>query len=78
MLSYYHCDRYCALDKLALSLSLWMLCCWNVNVNDQSGNALNKRYHDRLTITAIMGIVAQAIFLLRSLRVRANCRNIDI
>ena len=59
MLKYYSIDCYYSLDKLFLSLSLWMICCWNVRINDQSN------YNNRLTITAIMGIISQAIFLLR-------------
>ena len=60
--SYYDIDCYLAMDKLILSLTLWMVCCWNVKINDP----LNKNNHNnRLTITAIMGIISQAILLLR-------------
>eukprot|EP01083_Nonionella_stella_P040559 110034_1 len=63
MITYYSVDTYYSLDKLCLSLCLWMICCWNVKVNELHQSHGN--HNNRLTITAIVGIISQAIFLLR-------------
>ena len=69
------------MDKLCLSLTLWMVCCWNVKINENPFNNINnngQNNNNRLTITAIMGIISQAIFLLRFIPFIIEYNNNDI